>query len=785
MPGQGRDARPGEGDEVSGAPFGTALRQVRARRQISLSALSQLVHYSKGYLSRVETGHRLPTAELARRCDEALSADGALADLVPATAPTRRAAGPRPAQLPYAVAGFTGRAAALGELATVISGPPAAPVVVITGAPGIGKTALAVHVAHRVAARFPDGQLYVNLRGFDPSEPPVTPGAAVRRFLDALQAPAARIPADPDGQAALYRSLLAGRRLLVVADNARDAAQVRPLLPGTPGCLVLVTSRSQLTSLTTTDGAWPLRLDVLTPAEARQLLAARIGASRVAAEPDAVTEIIAACGRLPLALAIVAARAAAHPGFRLRGLAAELRDGELDALAGDDLLSDVQVVFSWSYRVLAPGAARLFRLMGLQPGADIAAPAAASLAGLPWHEIRPWLAELTAAHMIAEHVPGRYAFHDLLRAYAVRQASISESSDQRHAAIGRLVAHYTHTASTADRLLDRSRDPIALAPLGPGVTPEEFPGYRQALAWFIREHATLLAVVDAAAAAGFDTVAWQLGWALWPFLSRGGHWQDQVAVGRTALAAAQRLADPQAQARAHRLLGTAYVELRCWDDASTQLRQALELCGQAGDPVGQGRAQHGLAIACGRQGQYPQALDHARQALELYRAAGHRRGQARALNSAGWSHAQLGDYQQALIACEQALSLHAELGDQHGLANTWDSLGCARHRLGQYDQATACYQRAIGIYRDLGDSYYEADSLIHLGDTSQASGDPGAAREAWQLALPTLDELTHPDAAQVRAKLAALTAGSPPVTVAAAASPQSSGRLPTAGKPEG
>jgi hypothetical protein len=314
----------------------------------------------------------------------------------------------------------------------------------VSGTAGVGKTALAVYWAHQVADRFPDGQLYVNLRGFDPSGSVMHPAEAVRRFLDALNVPPERIPVDLDAQAVLYRSQLAGKRMLVVLDNARDTAQVRPLLPGAPGCLVLVTSRNQLTSLIAGDGARPISLDLLTDEEARQLLARVLGVDRVAAEPAAVAEIITRCARLPLALALVAARAAVGPHGELQLLAEELRDTQQrwQLLTGDEPTTNVQAVFSWSYQALTPHAARLFRLLGLHPGPDIAAAAAASLAGLPPSTVRPMLAELVRASLLAEHSPGRYAFHDLLRAYATDLAQRTDSDRQRHAATARILNHY-------------------------------------------------------------------------------------------------------------------------------------------------------------------------------------------------------------------------------------------------------------------------------------------------------------------------------------------------------
>jgi hypothetical protein len=288
-----------------------------------------------------------------------------------------------------------------------------------------------------VADRFPDGQLYVNLRGFDPSGAVMTPGEAVRAFLDALDIDPQRIPAALDAQASLLRSALAGKRVLVVLDNARDADQVRPLLPGSPGCLVLVTSRNRLAGLVATHGAYPLALDLRSTGEAHDLLVDRLGVDRLRAEPDVADEIISRCAGLPIALTIVAARVACT-SFPLRAIAAELRGG-LDPFDGGDSATDVRAVFSWSYQALEPAQARLFRLLGLHPGPDVSAAAAASLFGSP---VRPLLAELTRAHLLTEHQPGRYVFHDLLRAYAIEQAQLHDSAAERRAATGRLHDHY-------------------------------------------------------------------------------------------------------------------------------------------------------------------------------------------------------------------------------------------------------------------------------------------------------------------------------------------------------
>ncbi len=564
-----------------------------------------------------------------------------------------------------------------------------------------------MHFAHQIRDRFPDGQLYVNLRGFDPSGQAMDPATAVRGFLDALEVPPQRIPTDLDAQAALYRSLLVDRRVLIVADNARDTTQVRPLLPGTPSCLLLATSRNQLTGLVATHAAHPLTLDLLTPDEARQLLAHRLDDDRTAAEPDAVDEIITACARLPLALALVAAHAAVRPQTPLHTLAEQLRDTQhrWHMLTGDDPTTDVQAVFSWSYQALTPPAAQLFRLLGLHPGPDITAPAAASLTALPVNEARSLLAELARANLLTEHTPGRHTLHDLLRAYATQLANTTDTDQQRHAATHRILDHYLHTAYTAEPLLNPGRDSITLAPPQPGVTPERPADHAQALAWFTAEHRVLVAAVGHAAANGFDTHTWQLAWVLWTFLYWRGHWHDWADVGRVAVAAAERLADPTVQARAHRGLAGAYTTLGLFDDAHIHFSQALGLAARAGDPAGQALIHDSLAVLWERRGHPAQAIDHARHALDLFRAAGHQIGQADALNMVGWFSALLGDYQQALTYCQQALTLCQELHNRVGQAATWDSLGYAHHHLGHHAQAVTCYQHALDLYRGLGDRY--------------------------------------------------------------------------------
>jgi tetratricopeptide (TPR) repeat protein len=407
----------------------------------------------------------------------------------------------------------------------------------------------------------------------------------------------------------------------------------------------------------------------------------------------------------------------------------------------------------------------VFRLLGLHPGPDITIPAAASLAGLRGRHVRAALAELTRAHLIAEHMPGRFVLHDLLCAYASELVDALDPADLRREASGRMLEHYLDSARAAALLLNPHRDPITTDPPRPGVTPElpDSPG--AALAWLASEHQVLSAVIRQAADLGFDTHAWQLAWTLDDFFDRRGHWHDWEAGQHTALDAACRLGDVGAQARARCALGVACDRLGRYEDAHIHLQQALGLYGELDDDTGRAYAHMRLGGLNERQGCYRESLSHARQALSVYGAADHRAGQAEALNLAGWSHARLGDHRQALTYCGQALALQLDIGDRLGEANTWDSLGYAHHGLDDYRRAADCYRYALDLFRDLGYRYYEAVALTHIGDTEHAAGDLHAARGAWQDALAILDDMDRaitvqvrtrvdcPDADQVRAKL--------------------------------
>jgi tetratricopeptide (TPR) repeat protein len=413
----------------------------------------------------------------------------------------------------------------------------------------------------------------------------------------------------------------------------------------------------------------------------------------------------------------------------------------------------VRAVFSWSYGQLSPDGARLFRLLGLYPGPDITTPAAASLAGMSAGQVRGLLRELTRDHLLTEPVPGRYALHDLLRAYAAEQAAQAEDQEARRAAVGRVLDHYLHTGHTAALLLNPAREPIALAAPGPGTTPEQLATHQQALAWFEAEQRVLFAAVTQAATKGFDVQAWQIAWTMANFLDWRGQWSERGAIQRTALAAATCVGDKAGQAVGHRLLAHNCARLGDYDQARALLTECLTLYRELGDRTGEARLQLSLAWVAASQDRYAEALSHDDQALAVFRELADSTGQAQARNAAGWHHALLGNYRVARRFCREALALYCELGNLHGEAEVWDSLGYAAHHLSDYADATACYQRAVHLFGELGNRLTEAIVLTHLAETYDADGDPAQARRARQQSVDILDSLHHPDADEIRAKL--------------------------------
>jgi DNA-binding SARP family transcriptional activator/tetratricopeptide (TPR) repeat protein len=677
-----------------------------------------------------------------------------------------------PAQLPLDAPGFAGREEQIARLDALLAEPDAERTVVISalsGTAGVGKTALAVHWAHRVRGRFPDGQLYVNLCGFDPTQSPTSPTAALRDCLDALGISAESIPDGVRAQANLYRTTVAERRMLVLLDNARDAEQVRPLLPGSGGCLVVVTSRNLLAGLVTAEGARPVTVDLLSTVEAVELLTVRLGAGRISREPSAVRQIVESCAGLPLALTIVAARLAINPELPLAHVAAELTGmrQRLDSFAGEDAATDVRTVFSWSYRILDADAARLFRLMGLlQAGPDIGATAAANLAGLSPTQVRPLLDRLVRGHLLAEPAPGRFAFHDLLRAYAAELAHATDTAPDRDSALGRLLDYYAQSAHAAAAILQYFD--LAVPPAGPAeVHAEVFTSAEPALAWLVTERAALVATVGRAYDGGFFAHSWLIARNIQDFLVAQGHWHEMDQVQRVALTAARQTDDSAAQVSAHRALAHAQTLAGRHEQAEEHLRGALRLASALGDPVQVAYCEHNLAIVRQAQGRKSEALEHEGRALEEFQLAGDTRGVILTLNGMAWMLIAACEYEQALEYGHRALAVVRTTGAWPREATIRDTIAYAHLHLGHAQLAVDHFRQSLDLSRKAGNRYQEAAILARLGDAHQAGDELPSARTAWRQAieiLETLDQVSHqprahdgynrlPDATSLRARL--------------------------------
>ncbi|WP_212824053.1 tetratricopeptide repeat protein [Catellatospora sp. TT07R-123] len=681
-----------------------------------------------------------PGAALARVHRQLLRGDRE--QPAPAPAPRRI-----PAQLPLDVNGFSGRQDLLHRLdrlrAEADAHPTAMYVATLSGNAGVGKTTLAVHWAHRVLAHFPDGQLYANLRGYDPTHSPTPAGEAVQRFLEALDVPAARIPADHDAQVSLYRSLLAERRVLVVLDNARDADQVRPLLPGSPTCMAIVTSRDELPGLIVSEGAYPLRVAPLTAADAELLLAARLGPGRLRADQAGVQEIVARCGGLPLALAIVAARAATHPDFDLSVFAAQLRDDGpgLTGWSADDTAVDIRSVFWLSYHRLSPAAARLFRLLGRRPWHDLTAPAAANLADLPLGRIRPLLAELAQASMISQHKPGRYTIHDLMRRYAAELAAAEDTAADGAAADRRLLDYHRYTATRADSQLTRHVRPTAATVPPAPVTVPEPTGHEQAVAWLRAERANLLAALAHAADTGDDARYVGIAAGLAYLLHSDGPWDQAVDVHTAAVAAATRLGDGVAQAAA--LLDLAVIRYLTGDyaTATALLERALRQCLTGGDRLGEANVRSYLGMVRQLTGDFPEAAQAAADALRIYRDLRDSLGEAGAYTNQGVVQYLVDDYAAADRSLTEALGRYRVLGHRLGEAHALLNLGNVRQLSGDYPGAAQVLEQALGRYRELSSLLGEANALTYLAELHRMTGEHDAAVHAARQALSVFREL--------------------------------------------
>lgn len=635
-----------------------------------------------------------------------------------------------PAVVPPGTRFFNGRRNELDRLSALLpdEASPAVVTVTVDGLPGVGKTSLVVHWAHLVADRFPDGQLFIDLQGFDTREALATE-RVLMCFLNALGVKQADVPASLGAQVNLYRTLMSRRRMLVILDNARDAEHVRPLLPAAPGCFVLVTSRNRLAGLIAQEGAHHIALNPPSVDEAQASLRVRLAASRDAGDLAALDEIIERCGRLPLAMAVVAARAAAFPEWRLSEIAAELRDSQtLDVLSGDEPRTDLRSVFSWSYRMLSERAARLFRLLALHPGPDFGLATVASLAGLPGEQARVLIAELTRTRLITEHRYKRYVFHELIRRYAIELCEAFDSPAERDEAEARVVDHLRQTAHAASRLL---MPPVldTPPPVRDGVTPGRPDDVAEAMAWFTAELEVLEATIDQARP---ELRAWSLAECLLPFYQRRGMYHSWETVAGMALRAARDGDDREGQARMHRMIAGAKNALGRRISAVNHLERALILFAELGRPIERAYVFSNLGWVRYSQGDIGRSKEHYEQAGAVFVAEGHEPGQAHALLGIGYCLVRTGELAEAVRVLRRASEIFDRLGDYNSGADCASVISDALDGQGRLDQAIQWRRRAQRLFHLARNEMEVADNGRALGDVYLRAGRSGEAALAWQ-----------------------------------------------------
>jgi tetratricopeptide (TPR) repeat protein len=653
-----------------------------------------------------------------------------------------------PRELPAPVAHFAGRVAEMAELTSLLersAGQPAPGALVISaigGTPGVGKTALAVHWAHQVAGRFPDGQLYMNLRGYDPDQP-ITAADALARFLRALGVPGEDIPSDEDERAAWYRTRLAGKRVLIVLDNARTAGQVRPLLPGAPSCAVVVTSRDVLAGLVARDGAARLDLDLLPLDDAIGLLRS-LTDERVDADPEAAALLAEQCGRLPLALRVAAELVGTRGDVSLARLVDELADRKqrLSLLDTADPHTAIRAVFSWSCRHLDARAVRAFGLVGLHPSADFGPHSVAALTGDTLEASREEVDLLARVHLIQRSSSGRYSMHDLLRAYARELAGTHEDEDEQHAALTRLFDYYLQTAAAAMDTLypgERHRRPS----IPPGATP--IPPVTEsstAQAWLDTERGSLVAITAHAAGHGWPAHATRLASILFRYLSAGSYAQEAIALYTHAREAACRTGDRVAEADILNHAASVYWQQSRYQQAADHLQLALELSRQSGDRVREAGALSSLGVICATQGRYREASTLIAQALNIYRQAGDLSGEMHCLVNLGNAEERQGCYEQAARHHQQSAAIARKLDDRFTEHAALVNLGAVRMRQGDLEQADSCLSQGLDFSREINDRYRQADALTRIGDVRLRQGRPQDACDRIQEALALYREIS-------------------------------------------
>jgi tetratricopeptide (TPR) repeat protein/transcriptional regulator with XRE-family HTH domain len=757
-------------------------RDPRDSTKLSRRELARWLYMSHSNLADYENGHRLPPAEVVQAYERELKLPtGSLVNLweharvellgemrtrqrrwVPPSGNAescRTAPGPGPEalqQLPADVAGFTGRELELAQLHDTMadSTVPAAPMVIwiIAGMAGVGKTALAVHLAHQLASQFPDAQLHLDLHGYEPRQR-LSPTQALDRVLRALGVSPEALPTDVEEQAARYRGLLSGKRSLVILDNASSADQVRPLLPGSRSCCVLVTSRDRLLGLVAGEGARLLSLEVLSPEEAIELIAAVVGHRRVQLELEAAAVVARRCGYLPLALRIAAARVSARLTMSIAETAERLADEQhrLDELEAGD--RQVRASLALSYEDLSPGAARMFRRLGLVAGPDFSCGVAGALVESNLREAEVLLEELLDAHLLeSTRTPGRFRFHDLVRLYARERVLAEEGDQEREECLRQMLRWYRDTARAADRILGPGR---YLVPTDETAERTEcaFATHEQALAWFEAERANLVAATHQAADCGLHAIAWQLPDALFGFFDLRSQWGDWEETHRVGLTATRVAHDRQAEAWTLTCLGAAYGDLRRHEEAADCQQQAVAISREIKDRRCEGVALGNLGAMYRALGRPDEAIDCYRRALPLVREVGYRRAEAMNLLRLGESCRGLHDVAGALDYGHGALAIFHELGDRYHEGMVLTNIGNACREMGRVEEAIDALKEAVRLHQDTGSRWGEGEALQFLGLALRRARDTAEAHACWQEALRIFTELHAPDADDVRALL--------------------------------
>ncbi len=754
--------------------FGAALRGRRLARGLTQEELADLAGLSVRALGDMERGRSVPHRSTVERLAVALGLHGAQFDQLndlgraariprppgeaaPEWAPARPAPvvpvvpHGAPAQLIHDVSYFSGREAELAAL-TKFSEDHGTRVCLIDGPAGAGKTALANRFAHGVAPQYPDGALYVDLRGFDVSQPPLPAETALGRFLRALGVDTGRIGTDADELAAAFRSVLADRRMLIVLDNAASAGQVRPLFPGSAHCFVLVTSRRHLPGLVARDGARRITLGTLDQTAAISLLARACGLE-TGRDAERLGELARLCGRLPLALRIAAERIGDRTA--LEKLIADLDGGQdtLDLLATDDADTGVRAVFSWTYRTLDPAAARLFRLLSVHPGRDFSLAAAAALDESPSARARILMDRLVDCHLVEAAGPDRYRLHDLLRAYA---AEVSLAHDDVPAAARRLVDWYLTTAICADRLLSprRFRPPLDSAGIAAGSGLAD---YDDAVRWGDAECFNLVPITALAATIGEDTAAWQLAWALMGYFDLRRCWEEWLGTNRIGLEAARRSGDRHGEAAMFTSLGTAYYYPRRFKEADECYQRAQQLWRELGERRGEAAMLNAMGNLSLETRHLEAAVRRYHDALEAHRAIGDRRGEGVVLNNLAETFCEMGRFAQVLDLAPTAVTLSREAGNPRTEALALSHLGRAVAATSTFAAAQVHFNQAIDVARRAADLHAHAWALDYLGRAALQHGHPDEAARCWRAASALFDDLRDVyQATQLRARLNAL-----------------------------